>query len=74
VGAYEAALRKLGLVDRSDPMTLTLAKLIIEVAQQGERDPARIFDCAKELLAHTPSTAIAATPPEERMSTPFRRV
>jgi hypothetical protein len=28
--AFEAALGKLGLVDRSDPTTVTLAKLIIE--------------------------------------------
>ena len=31
--AFEAALAKLGLVDRSDPTTLTLAKLIIELAK-----------------------------------------
>jgi hypothetical protein len=33
--AFEAALAKLGLVDRSDPTTLTLAKLIIELAKAG---------------------------------------
>ena len=40
--AYEDALRVLGLTDRSDPMTEILAKKIIEIAQTGERDPARI--------------------------------
>jgi hypothetical protein len=40
--AYEDALRALGLTDRSDPMTEILAKKIIEIAQTGERDPARI--------------------------------
>jgi len=30
-------LAKLGLDDRSDPTTLTLAKLIIELAKAGER-------------------------------------
>jgi len=34
--AFEAALAKLGLVDRSDPTTLTLAKLIIELAKAGK--------------------------------------
>ena len=42
--AFEAALAKLGLVDRSDPTTLTLAKLIIELTKAGEREPGR---CAR---------------------------
>ena len=37
--AFEAALSKVGLVDRKDPMTMTVAKLIIELAKNGERDP-----------------------------------
>ena len=37
--AFEAAVGKLGLVDRSDPTTVTLAKLIIELAKAGEREP-----------------------------------
>jgi hypothetical protein len=40
--AYEDALRALGLSDRADPMTEILARKIIEIAQTGERDPARI--------------------------------
>jgi hypothetical protein len=40
--AYEDALHVLGLTDRADPMTEILAKKIIEIAQTGERDPARI--------------------------------
>ena len=40
--AYEDALRALGLTDRVDPMTEILAKKIVEIAQTGERDPARI--------------------------------
>ena len=40
--AYEDALRALGLADRADPMTEILAKKIVEIAQTGERDPARI--------------------------------
>jgi hypothetical protein len=37
--ALEAALSKLGLVDRSDPTTMAVAKLIIELAKQDEREP-----------------------------------
>jgi len=41
-GAFEAALRKLGLVDRNDPAATAVAKLIIEFAKAGERDPERL--------------------------------
>jgi hypothetical protein len=37
--AFQAALGKLGLVDRSDPATMAVAKLIIEFAKAGERNP-----------------------------------
>jgi hypothetical protein len=37
--AFEAALGKLGLVDRSDPVAMAVAKLIIEFAKVGERIP-----------------------------------
>jgi hypothetical protein len=40
--AYEDALRALGLTNRADPITEIVAKKIIEIAQTGERDPARI--------------------------------
>jgi hypothetical protein len=45
--AFEAALGQLGLVDRSDPATMAVAKLIIEFAKAGERDPERL--CALAL-------------------------
>jgi len=44
-------LAKLGLVDRSDPTTLTLAKLIIELAKAGEREPERLCDSALRCLS-----------------------
>jgi hypothetical protein len=44
--AFEEALRELGLVDRTDPATLLVAKRIIELAQQGERDPNRLREGA----------------------------
>ena len=46
VGAFEEALRELRLVDRTDPATLLVAKKIIALAQQGERDPIRLREGA----------------------------
>jgi hypothetical protein len=40
--AFEAALRELKLVDRTDPATELVAKRIIDLAQRGERDPQRL--------------------------------
>jgi hypothetical protein len=45
--AYEAALRLLRLTDRTDPVTEIVAKKIIEVTRNGERDPSHI--CARAL-------------------------
>ena len=42
VGAFEDTLRELKLVDREDPLTLRVAKHIIKLAKQGERDPVRL--------------------------------
>jgi hypothetical protein len=44
--AYERALVTLGLSNRSDPLTLLIAKSIIDVAQTGETDPTRICTLA----------------------------
>ena len=44
--AFEEALRELRLVDRTDPATQLVAKRIIELAQQGERDPIRLRESA----------------------------
>jgi hypothetical protein len=44
--AYEDALVVLKLADRQDPITELVAKKIIEVSQQGERDPIRLRDRA----------------------------
>jgi hypothetical protein len=48
--AFEAALPKLGLIDRKDPITLTVARLIIGLAKQGERDPQKLCDRAVKML------------------------
>ena len=47
--AYEAALTQRGLA-RNDPLTEAIARNIIEVAQTGEKDPARICALALERL------------------------
>jgi hypothetical protein len=50
--AYELTLKKLDLVDRSDPITQIVAKKIIEVGQRGVRDPEQLASLAlKELRA-----------------------
>ena len=48
--AFDAALNKLGLVNRKDPMTTTVAKLIIQLAKDGERDPKKLCDQALKIL------------------------
>lgn len=48
--AYERTLRKLGLVDRNDPITEIIARKIIELGQRGVREAAQIVELAvKEL-------------------------
>ena len=54
VSAFEGALRELGLVDRKDPATLAVAKRIMVLAQQGERDPIRLREGAVEGAVHAP--------------------
>jgi hypothetical protein len=49
--AYEEALRTLRLKDRADPATEMIAKKIIELAQRGERDPARLREHALRCLS-----------------------
>ena len=41
--AFEDALRALG-VDRSDPVVLSVASRMIELARHGERNPTRLRD------------------------------
>jgi hypothetical protein len=46
VEAFESCLRKLRLKDRSDPVTTAVARVIIELAKTGERDPERLCERA----------------------------
>jgi len=48
--AFEDTLRALKLVDRKDQLTISVAKLIIEFAKQGERDPVRLRDLALQTV------------------------
>jgi hypothetical protein len=48
--AFEDTLRRLRLAQREDPVTLTVARLIVELAKQGERDPVRLRDSALAAL------------------------
>ena len=50
VAAYEDSLRALKLTDRSDPLTESIAKKLIELAQTGERDPRLLRQRAFEAL------------------------
>jgi hypothetical protein len=48
--AYERAFAQLGLQDRNDPLTEAVAKLIIEIAQTGEKDSTTICELALRRL------------------------
>jgi hypothetical protein len=50
VAAYEQTLHELGLTDRTDPLTLVVAKKVIEIRQTGIRDPAQISELALKQL------------------------
>jgi hypothetical protein len=49
--AFEDTLRTLRLVDRADPATEIIARKIIELAAQGERDPVRLRERAIQFLS-----------------------
>ena len=51
--AYEFALARLALQDRSDPITEMVARYIIEAAQTGEKDPHTICAIALSSLNGT---------------------
>jgi hypothetical protein len=42
--AFEAALAKLGMVNRDDPIVHLVARKVIEVAQRGEQNPVRLCE------------------------------
>ena len=50
VAAFEDTLRALGLVDRDDPLVMTVAILVIDFAKQGERDPVKLRENSLKAL------------------------
>ena len=50
IDAFEETLRALKLAHREDPLTTIVAKSIIELAKQGERDPAHLRDFALKIV------------------------
>jgi hypothetical protein len=44
VSAFEASLKALQLVDRSDPAVLMVAERVIALAKKGSRDPIMLCD------------------------------
>ena len=51
--AFEDTLRALRLHDREDPLTMAVAKIIIQLAKDGERDPTRLRDLALKAVRWT---------------------
>jgi hypothetical protein len=51
---FEDTLRTPKLVDRSDPVTLLIAKKIIGLARRGERDPSRLRQAAVQVFSDAP--------------------
>jgi hypothetical protein len=47
VRAFVACVTKLELTDRDDPATTTVAKVIFQLAKEGERDPEQL--CARTI-------------------------
>ena len=50
VAGFDSALANLSLKDSNDPATAAVAKLIIQLAKNGERDPRRLADRATEIV------------------------
>jgi hypothetical protein len=50
VDAFEDTLRALNLTNREDPRATRVAKVIIGLAKDGERDPARLRDLALKFV------------------------
>jgi len=48
--AFELALSKVELADRQDPLAVILAKFIIELTKEGERDPDKLCEGALKIL------------------------
>ncbi len=54
VAAFEDTLSALGLVDRKDPAVLMVARRIIDLARDGERNPALRDRAVQSFSNHAP--------------------
>ena len=50
VDTYHAVLNQLGLSEREDAATLRVAKMIVDLVAQNERDPERLMAATVEAL------------------------
>jgi len=50
VTGFESALAQLGFENRNDPAATQVAKLIIQLAKDGQRDPAALADRAARIV------------------------
>ena len=50
VAGFESALTNLGLKERNDPATTQVAKLIIQLAKDGDRNPMSLAKRAIEIV------------------------
>ena len=48
--AFEAALARFRLADRTGPLRTTIAEAIIQLAKDGERNPKKLCDGALKIL------------------------
>ena len=48
--AFDDACRSLGLAERTDPLRDLVARTVIEIAGQGERDPQRLCERTLNVL------------------------
>ena len=51
IGAFEDVLQTLRLTDRDDPVTLLVARTIVDLAKAGERDRSKLRDIALAMLS-----------------------
>ena len=50
IDAFEDTLRAFGLTDPEHPSSIKIAKIVIGLAKDGERDPARLRDLTLKFI------------------------
>ena len=54
---FEDVLKELRLVNRQDPVTDLIAEKLIELANEGERDPGRLKQLTLDAIRNRPAPA-----------------